>query len=66
MRSSLSYTILSELGIFGGLKTIRYLQDMDISSEKMKIECEFEHHYSHFCGACVGAPENQNLYGPQK
>ena len=28
---------------------------MDISSNQMKREHEFEHNYSHFCGTCVGA-----------
>ena len=62
IRSSLSYTILSELERFGDMNTIISLQDTDISSNQMKIECEFEHHYSHFCGVCFGAPANQNLY----
>ena len=58
MRSSLAYSRLSKLYIFGDLNTIRYLQDMDISNNQMKIEHEFEHHYSHLA--------NQNLSGPQK
>ena len=33
MRSSLAYSILSELDIFGDLNTIQYFQGMDISSE---------------------------------
>ena len=32
----------------------------------MKINHELEHHYYHFYGTCVVAPENQNLSGPQK
>ena len=66
MQSSLAYSILSKLGIFGDMNTIQYLQDMDISSKKMIIDCEFEHHYSYFCGTCVGILANQNLSGPQK
>ena len=66
MRSSLAYSRLSKLDIFGDMNTIRYLQDMDISSEQMKIEHEFEHNYSNFCGTYVRAPENKNLSGPQK
>ena len=37
MRSSLAYTILSNLDIFGDLNTIQYLQDMDISRDQMEI-----------------------------
>ena len=66
MDSSLAYSIISNLDILGDLNTIRSIQDMDISSKKIKIEREFEHHYSHFCGTCVGAPANKKLSVPQK
>ena len=66
IRSSLAYSILSKLDIFGDLNTIRYLQDIKIYSKQMKIEHEFKHHYYHFFGTCVGAPENQNLSGLQE
>ena len=66
MRSPLAYSRLSNIDIFGDLNTIRYIQAMDISSKQIEIECEFEHHYSHFCGTYVGAPAIQNLSGPQK
>ena len=66
MRSPLAYSIISNLDVFGYLSSIKYLQDVDISSDKMEIESEFKHHYPHFCGACVGDPVNQNLSGPQK
>ena len=39
---------------------------MDIYIEQMRIEHEFEHHYSNFCGTCVGAPSNKTFSGPQK
>ena len=65
MSLSLAFSILSKLGLFGDMNTIQYLQDIDISSNQMKIEYEFEHRYSHFCGTCVGAPANQILSGPQ-
>ena len=48
MRSSLAYSILSKFDIFGNLNTIWYLKDMEISSNKFKLEHEFEHHYYHF------------------
>ena len=54
--SSLTYSRLSKLDVFGDLISIQYLQDMDISSEQMKIELEFEHNYYHLFGACVGSP----------
>ena len=44
MRLSLDYSRLSELNIFGDMNIIQYLQDMEISSEKMKIKHKFEHH----------------------
>ena len=44
MRSSLAYSILSKIDIFGDLNTIWSIQDMAISIEKTKIEHEFEHH----------------------
>ena len=59
MRSSLDYSILSELDIVGDIKTCWYIQAMYISREKMEIENEFDHNYSNFCGTCAGAPANQ-------
>ena len=37
MRSSLAYSRLSKPDVFGDLKFIQYLQDMDISSNQMEI-----------------------------
>ena len=39
---------------------------MNIYGKQMEIERELENNYSHFFGACVGAPSNQKLSGPQK
>ena len=66
MRSSLAYPRLTKLDFFGDLDSIGSVQAMGVSSEQQNIEQEFEQHHSHFCGACVGAPANQNLSGPQK
>ena len=44
MCSSLAYSRISKLDTFGDLNTIRSIQDMEISSKKMRIEHEFEHH----------------------
>ena len=59
IRLSMAYSRLSKLDIFGDLKTIMFLQDMNISSEQMKTEHEFELLYSHFCGTLVVAPANK-------
>ena len=61
MRSSLAYSILSKLDVFGDLKSIQYLQDMDIYSKQMKIEREFKHNHSHLCGTYVGSQANKKL-----
>ena len=41
MHSLLSYSILSELDIYGDLNTNKYIQDMDIYSKQIKIKHEF-------------------------
>ena len=66
MLSALAYSILSQLDVFGDINSIQSLQDMYISNKQTEIENEFEHHYYHFCAACIGAPENKNFSGPLK
>ena len=66
MRSSLGYSIILNLDIFGDLNTIRSLQDMDISVKQTKIEHESDNHHSHFFGTYIGAPAIKNLSVPQK
>ena len=66
MRSSLGYSIILNLDIFGDLNTIRSLQDMDISIKQTKIEHESDNRHSHFFGTYIGAPAIKNLSVPQK
>ena len=58
MRSSLAYSRLSKIDIFGDLNTIHSLQYMEICREQMETEHKFDHNYSRFCGTCVGEPDN--------
>ena len=58
--STMDYSNLSNLDFFGDLQTL-----IEMANGKRGFEIIINNkykHYTQFCGTCVGASENQNLY----